>query len=195
VPGWCGAASTKWLTEIKIATHDFWVRLNAMQHVMIGPNYAPPKPKPGDEFRGVTAADIKGPAVTWSPPRSLLTLPLVLDKQPKIPHNYPLRPGEMPRLAAGDRLLSGLAWAPQNGVKHVDVRVDGRGWKRAQIRRPIQSKYAWVQFQIPWNATPGRHVIETRATDNENEVQPESVPYNQGGFDFWAIPKFHVDVA
>jgi hypothetical protein len=92
-------------------------------------------------------------------------------------------------------MLSGLAWAPQNGVKHVDVRVDGRGWKRAQIRRPIQSKYAWVQFQIPWNATPGRHVIETRTTDNDNEVQPESVPYNQGGFDFWAVPKFHVDVA
>lgn len=148
VPGWCGAASTKWLTEIKIATHDFWVRLNTKQHVMIGPGYAPPKPMPGDEFRGVTAADIMGQAVSWSPPRSLLTLPLVLEKQPKIPHNYPLRTGELPRLTAGERILTGYAWAPESGVKRVDVRVDGRSWQPARVIRPITSKYAWVKFEF-----------------------------------------------
>ena len=42
VPGWCGGASTKWLTEIKIASHDFWVRLNTTDHTLIGPDYPPP---------------------------------------------------------------------------------------------------------------------------------------------------------
>jgi sulfane dehydrogenase subunit SoxC len=192
VPGWCGAASTKWLTEIKIASHDFWVRLNTTQHVMIGPALPVPKSKPGDEFRGTTAADIKGEAVTWSKPRSLLTLPLVLEKQPKYPHNYPLRPGELPRVDEGDRLLNGFAWAPEHGVKHVDVRIDGRSWQPARMSKLVTSKYAWVNYEMPWKATPGRHLIETRVTDNSGAEQPAEVAFNAGGFNFWGIPKFHV---
>lgn len=40
----------------------------------------------------------------------------------------------------------------------------------------------------------GRHVIETRTTDTTGDQQPETVPFNQGGFNFWAVPKFHVEV-
>ena len=39
VPGWTGAASIKWLTEIKIADHNFWVPLSAFDHVFQGPTY------------------------------------------------------------------------------------------------------------------------------------------------------------
>ena len=194
VPGWCGAASTKWLTEIKIASHDFWVRLNTRQHVMIGPDYERPKPRPGDEFRGVTAPDILGPMVTWLPPRSLLTLPLVLEKQPKIPSNYPLQPGELPQLQAGTQALNGLAWAPEHGVERVDVRINGRNWQPARLTKPFSTRFSWVRFEIPWKATTGRHLIETRVTDAAGNQQPTDVPFNAGGFNFWAIPKFHVDV-
>ena len=194
VPGWCGAASTKWVTEIKIATHDFWVRLNSSEHVMIGPDYKPPVPKPGDELRGVTAKDIKGQMVTWSPPRSLLTLPLVLEKQPQLPRNYPLKAGELPSLVAGEQMLTGYAWAPENGVKKVDVRINGRSWLAARLFRPLPTQFSWVRFEMPWKATAGRHLIETRVTDNSGDEQPATGPYNAGGFNFWAIPKFHVQV-
>ncbi|MFM9942189.1 MAG: molybdopterin-dependent oxidoreductase [Hyphomicrobiaceae bacterium] len=195
VPGYCGAASTKWLTEIKIADHNFWVPLNSTAHVLIGPDYAPPKPVAGDEFRGgITAEKVLGQAVAWSPPKSLITVPLVLEKQPKYPHNYPLKPGELPKLAAGQQMMRGYAWAPQYGVRHVDYRVDGGAWQKARIEMPNLGRYTWVRFDFPWDAAAGRHVIETRVTDRKGVAQPETVPFNRGGFDYWGIPKFHVQV-
>jgi DMSO/TMAO reductase YedYZ molybdopterin-dependent catalytic subunit len=194
VPGWCGAASTKWLTEIKIASHNFWVRLNSNAHVMIGPDYMPPKPEAGDEFRNVAPDGILGPAVTWSPPRSLLTVPLVLEKTPKLPHNYPLKAGEYPKLSAGKQMLRGYAWAPREGVGRVEVRIDGGAWVRAGIMDLPTNNYCWVRWVLPYTATPGRHVIETRTTDRKGLTQPETVPFNRGGFDNNAIPKFKVEV-
>lgn len=194
VPGYCGAASTKWLTEIKIADHDFWVPLNSRAHVMIGPDYPPPKPAPGDEFRSVNPDGVLGQAVTWSPPKSLITVPLVLDQQPKYPHNYPLRKGELPKLAAGQQTVRGYAWAPRYGVRKVEYRIDGGAWQQARIEMPNLGRFAWVRFDFPWAPQAGRHLVETRVTDRKGAVQPATVPYNKGGFDFWAIPKFHIDV-
>lgn len=194
VPGWCGAASTKWVTEIKIATHNFWVRLNSSAHVLIGPSHSPPIPADNDEFRNVGPRGILGKAVTWSPPRSLLTIPLRLEKQPKLPHNYPLAVGELPRLTAGEQTIRGYAWAPQWGIKSVDVRVNGGRWQAVELVDPEINTYTWRRFRFDWRATPGEHVIETRVTDRKGNQQPTVVPFNEGGFDFWGIPKFHVAV-
>lgn len=194
VPGYCGAASTKWLTEIKVASHNFWVRLNSTAHVMIGPDHAPPQPGPRDEFRFMTASDIKGPAVTWSPPKSLITVPLLLEKQPKFPHNYPLQPGQRPTVLSGNQIMRGFAWAPRYGVREVQVRIDKGAWQTARIEMPNLGRFTWVRFDFSWNAKPGRHVIETRVTDRRDNTQPDSVPFNQGGFDFWAVPRFEIDV-
>jgi sulfane dehydrogenase subunit SoxC len=195
VPGYCGAASTKWLTEIKIASHDFWVPLNTTRHVMFGPDYQrlAPKPAANDEFRFVKPEQIRGVPVAWSPPRSLLTVPLVLDKQPKLPHNYPLQPGELPKINAGEQTMRGYAWAPQWGVKRIEVRVNGRGWQTVKPIDPVTSRYRWTRFEFPWNPMPGRHMIETRVTDTNGQRQPETVAFNEGGFNFWAVPKFHID--
>jgi sulfane dehydrogenase subunit SoxC len=195
VPGYCGAASTKWLTEIKIATHDFWVPLNVVRHVLFGPDYEQraPKPAANDEFRFVNASQVRGIPVTWSPPRSLLTVPLVLEKQPKFPHNYPLKPGELPRIAAGAQRMRGYAWAPENGIEKVEVRVNGSAWQQVEMRDRLDKRYRWSRFEFPWTPTPGRHLVETRVTDTRGTVQPESVPYNEGGFNGWMIPKFHIE--
>lgn len=194
VPGWCGAASTKWLTEIKIASHSFWVRLNSTAHVLIGPDYPAPTPRAGDEFRGVRADQIRGPAVTWAPARSMLTVPLVLEKTPKMPHNYPLKPGELPKLSVGPQTMRGYAWAPMWGVGRVDYRIDGGPWLPARIVDRQINRYTWVRFEFPWSAAAGRHVIETRTTDAKGGQQPANVPFNAGGFDFSAIPKFKIEV-
>lgn len=193
VPGWCGAASTKWLTEIKIASHNFWVRLNSKAHVMIGPDYPPPKPAEGDEFRIIKPEEIVGQAVTWSPPRSLITVPLVLAQQPRFPHNYPLKRGELPKLSAGKQTMRGYAWAPQHGVAAVHYRIGDSEWRRAKLIEPHLGRYTWVRFEFPWDPAVGRHVIQTRVTDRAGVTQPESVRYNQGGFDFNAIPRFHIE--
>jgi hypothetical protein len=51
-----------------------------------------------------------------------------------------------------------------------------------------------VRFELPWTATAGQHVIETRTTDNAGTAQPETVPLNTLGMANWAIPKFRVEV-
>lgn len=195
VPGWGGTASIKWLTEIRVTDRRVWCRLNTRGEVYIGPTYARPEFSPEDEFIGVNAEDIQGPMVTWMPPKSFITVPLVLEKSPSVPANYPLQRGQVPRLSAGRQELSGYAWAPQNGVRQVDVRIDGGQWQRAEIRQPNLGKYTWVRFSLPWEATAGQHVIETRTTDNAGTVQPETVPLNTLGMANWAIPKFRVEVA
>jgi len=195
VPGWCGGASTKWLTEIKIASHDFWVRLNTIGHSMVGPAYPPPVPAPDDEFRFIRRDQVIGQPVTWHPMRSMLTVPLVLAKQPKMPGNYPLERGEAPVLPAGPQVLRGYAWAPRAGVRRVDVRVNGGGWQEARITDPQPNPYTWRRFEIPFDPQPGEALIETRTMDNRGEIQPATVPFNEGGYDFSAIPRFRLRVA
>lgn len=194
VPGWCGGASTKWLTEIKIASHDFWVRLNTYDHTMMGPAYPPPKPAPNDEFRFVRPDQILGIPVTWQEGRSTLALPLVLNRQPDMPANYPLDRGERPVLKAGPQILRGYAWAPNAGVRRVDVRINGGAWQQARIIDPQVNRYTWVRFALPFSPAPGDYVIETRTTDRLGKAQPVSVPFNKGGYNYFAIPKFMVRV-
>jgi DMSO/TMAO reductase YedYZ molybdopterin-dependent catalytic subunit len=195
VPGWGGTASIKWLTEIRVTDRRVWSRLNTRGEVYIGPSYARPEFSADDEFIGVTADDIQGPMVTWMPPKSFITVPLVLERSPSVPANYPLQRGQVPRLSAGQQELTGYAWAPQHGVRGVEVRIDGGAWQQATIRPPNLGKYTWVRFTAPWNATAGQHVIETRTTDNSGTTQPTTVPLNSLGMANWAIPKFRVEVA
>ncbi len=196
VPGWGGTASTKWVTEIRLDNHQHWVRLNTRGEVYVGPTYPAPAVGPTDEFiGGITAADVKGPMVTWMPIKTLITVPMVLEKSPSVPVNYPLKKGEWPRMSAGRQLVRGYAWAPQYGIRDVEYRVDGGGWQRAQIQGPNLGRYTWVRFDFPWDARPGDHVIETRGIDTAGNVQPETVPFNQYGMANSAIPKFRIRVA
>jgi sulfane dehydrogenase subunit SoxC len=194
VPGWCGAASTKWLTEIKIASHDFWVPLNSFRHVMIGPDYPVPTPQPTDELRFVTPAQIRGPMVTWLPGKSFITVPLVLEKQPRIPLNYPLKAGQLPRLSSGAQIVRGYAWAPKSGVQRVECRVNGGPWQRTRMIDRQMNRFTWVRFEFDWAPAPGIYAVETRVTDSAGRSQPTAVPYNEGGFNFEAIPKFRIEV-
>lgn len=195
VPGWGGTASIKWLTEIKIDDKPHWARLNTKGEVYIGPTYAAPAHSPDDFFLpSITPADIKGPMVTWMPIKSLITVPLVLEKSPSIPANYPLKKGEWPQLKAGKQVMQGYAWAPQYGVRQVEYRVDNGGWQRASIYGPQLGKYTWVRFQFPWDAPAGDHTIETRAIDAKGNVQPDTVPMNVQGMANGATPIFKIRV-
>jgi sulfane dehydrogenase subunit SoxC len=196
VPGWGGTASIKWITEMRVDTHQHWCRLNTRGEVYIGPDYAAPAVGPTDEFIGsITAADVKGPMVTWMPIKTLITVPLVLEKSPSVPANYPLKRGEWPRMTAGRQLVRGYAWAPQFGIRDVEFRVDGGAWQRANIQGPNLGRYTWVRFDFLWDARPGDHVIETRGVDMAGNVQPATVPFNQLGMANGAIPKFRIRVA
>ncbi len=73
-------------------------------------------------------------------------------------------------VAAGEVVVAGVAWAPDRGVQGVEVQVDGGGWQAAELSVAI-SDATWVQWQYPWSAPAGGHLIQVRATDGEGTVQ------------------------
>jgi DMSO/TMAO reductase YedYZ molybdopterin-dependent catalytic subunit len=78
-------------------------------------------------------------------------------------------PGSGTNLKSGQVTVAGVAWAPDRGVTKVEVAVDG-AWHDARLSAPI-SAATWVQWLYDWNATPGDHRIEVRATDGTGTVQ------------------------
>jgi sulfane dehydrogenase subunit SoxC len=192
VPGWGGAASIKWLTEIRISTLRFWTRMHTKEESLIGPEYPAEKPAPTDEFLGVTASDVRGTGATWQNVKSFLTLPLVLRKS-EPPGRYPLKPGELPTLPAGQQTMKGYASSPW-GIEKVEFSLDGGTWQAAALIPPGGEEYTWVRFEFPWDARPGTHILMTRATDKKGTIQPEKLPFNELGILCNAIPKFEVQV-
>jgi hypothetical protein len=80
-------------------------------------------------------------------------------------------------VAAGRVPIAGIAWAPDRGIRSVEVAIDGGSWQPAQLSVPI-SDATWVQWLYAWDAAaagPGAHTIEVRATDGRGEVQTADV--------------------
>jgi len=75
-------------------------------------------------------------------------------------------------LKAGEVVIAGVAWQQHVGVEGVEVRIDEGEWMPAALAAAI-SDDTWVQWSVPWTATPGDHVIQCRATSTTGEVQTE----------------------
>ena len=83
-------------------------------------------------------------------------------------------PADGAALAAGLVDVDGLAWAPDRGVEKVEVAIDNGPWQATLLSRAI-SKATWVQWWLRWQATPGKHTIQVRATDGTGAVQTATV--------------------
>ena len=83
-------------------------------------------------------------------------------------------PPDGANLSRGSVTIDGLAWAPDRGIEGVEIRVDGGAWRTAMLSRAI-SKATWVQWALAWDAKPGAHTIEVRATDGTGTVQTAQV--------------------
>ncbi len=77
-------------------------------------------------------------------------------------------------LAAGPVAVAGVAWAPDRGISKVEVSIDQGPWQEATLATEL-SPATWVQWKLAWQAAPGRHVIEVRATDGTGAVQTSRV--------------------
>ena len=71
--------------------------------------------------------------------------------------------------------ILGFALSDGTPIKSVEIRVDEGPWQPATIDASTSGKYSWKLFTYTWTgATPGEHVVVSRATDVNGNVQPTS---------------------
>jgi DMSO/TMAO reductase YedYZ molybdopterin-dependent catalytic subunit len=83
---------------------------------------------------------------------------------------------DTPRDGAGPKrgrvVIAGVAWAQHRGISKVEVRVDDGPWQAASLGA-VPSIDTWRQWMLEWDATPGKHRLWVRATDNGGQTQTE----------------------
>ncbi len=73
----------------------------------------------------------------------------------------------------GERVVAGVAWAPDRGISKVEVQLgDGAPWVEAELSESLTDD-SWRQWKINWEAPPGRHNLRVRATDGDGNTQTE----------------------
>jgi DMSO/TMAO reductase YedYZ molybdopterin-dependent catalytic subunit len=70
----------------------------------------------------------------------------------------------------GRTAVAGVAWAQHRGIDAVEVRVDNGRWQQATLAA-VPGVDTWRQWAYYWDAPPGNHVIEARATDKTGYTQ------------------------
>ncbi len=75
-------------------------------------------------------------------------------------------------LPVGRVAVAGVAWAQHRGIQAVEVRVDDGPWQPARLS--VQDTIdTWRQWVFEWQATPGRHRLQARATDRTRYTQTD----------------------
>ncbi|KAA1380869.1 molybdopterin-dependent oxidoreductase [Aeromicrobium fastidiosum] len=79
-------------------------------------------------------------------------------------------PADGSTVDAGTMTIAGVAWAQHVGIERVEVRIDDADWREATLA-VAPNPDTWVQWSIDWDAEPGRHDIQVRATDATGATQ------------------------
>ncbi len=81
-------------------------------------------------------------------------------------------------------------------VVGVEVSLDdSRSWNRAELDGK-QTDGAWQLWRYPWKVSAkGSYTIAARATDSSGRVQPETTPWNHGGYLWNGFDRVHCEIA
>src|SRR6202165_4823424 len=156
VPGWIGAASCKWLTEIKVLEKEFVG--NFMSPAYRFPNQPG---KPGDAVKPEETNVM-----------TALTVKSVISSS-----------GEGAQVKGSKVSIHGTAWAGEADIAKVEVSSDGgTTWGAAKLGRE-QAHYAWRLWTYDWK-TPksGEYMVMSRATDSQGRIQPATPFWNPSGY-------------
>src|SRR5579863_5960041 len=167
VPGWIGAASCKWLTEIKILESEF-----AGNFMSPGYRFPNQPVKPGDaakpeDTHPLTALSVK--SVISGPADGSTAMP-------------------------GKVVVHGTAWAGEADVVKVEISTDnGATWNSAKLGHE-QAHYAWRLWSCEWKPRAGDYTILSRATDSQGRTQPAAPVWNPSGYLYNAVDQVKVHV-
>lgn len=168
VPGWIGAASCKWLTEIKVLDSEFVGNF-------MSPGYRLPNQpvKPGDTVKPEDTHPVTGLNV-----KSVIAGPF-----------------DGSRLKPGRIAVRGVAWAGEADIAKVEISTDGgASWKPATLGQE-KARYAWRLWHHELAAKAGDYSILSRATDSQGRVQPDAAVWNPSGYLYNAIDQVKIHVA
>lgn len=79
-------------------------------------------------------------------------------------------PRSRTEISSGLQPIAGVAWAPTRGISMVEVKIGDEDWQEATIAESVTDE-TWVQWMLEWDAPPGDHLIQVRATDGDGELQ------------------------
>ena len=79
-------------------------------------------------------------------------------------------PKPLAQVTAGHVTVAGVAWAPAKGIAAVQVNVDNGPWHQARLAA-VDGIDTWRQWRWDWDASPGLHTLQVRATDNAGVTQ------------------------
>ncbi len=168
VPGWIGAASCKWLTEIKVLNQEF-------EGNFMKPGYRIPNQliSPGGEVNPDDTHPITSLGV-----KSVIA-----------------EPEEASSVKARSLRIQGAAWAGEAGIVRVDVSTDlGATWHPANLGSE-RARYAWRLWNFVWRVPrAGEFTIMSRATDDQERTQPQTAAWNPSGYLYNAIDQVKIHV-
>jgi DMSO/TMAO reductase YedYZ molybdopterin-dependent catalytic subunit len=93
---------------------------------------------------------------------------------------------------AGAIEIVGRAWSGAGSIERVELGIDGQ-WCEAVVE-PRQSQHAWQRWHGVWNAQPGEHELECRATDSTGARQPLEPPWDVSGFGNNGVQRIRISV-
>jgi DMSO/TMAO reductase YedYZ molybdopterin-dependent catalytic subunit len=74
-------------------------------------------------------------------------------------------------VTAGPVTIAGVAWSQRTGIEAVEVGIDGVFFA---AKLPAQDTIdTWRQWYYTWDATPGQHTLQVRATNKSGYTQTE----------------------
>ena len=168
VPGWIGAASCKWLTEVKVLDKEF-------EGNFMSPGYRMPNQpvKPGEAVK-----------VEDTHPATALNVKSLI-----------VSPRDGASMKSRDMHVQGVAWAGEADIAKVEVSTDsGASWQPAKLGKE-HSHYAWRFWSYAWNLPkPGAYTLMSRATDNQGRTQPDSVQWNPSGYLINVVDRVEIHV-
>jgi len=168
VPGWVGAASIKWLTEIKVLETEF--SGNFMSPAYRFPNQPV---KPGDTVKPEDTHPLTGLSV-----KSVIS-----------------GPSDGSNVKAGTVHMHGVAWAGETDIVKVEISTDGgAAWNAAKLGHE-QAHYAWRLWSYEWKTKAGEYTVLSRATDSQGRIQPTTAVWNPSGYLYNAPDQVRIHVA
>ncbi|MGH9495972.1 MAG: sulfite oxidase [Candidatus Sulfotelmatobacter sp.] len=167
MPGWIGAASCKWLTEIKLLDSEFVGNFMSAGYRLPNTPVKPGEAVKPEDTHPVTALKVK----------SVISGP---------------RDGSA--VKAGKISVQGAAWAGEANIVKVDVSTDGGASWNAAILGQDHAHYAWRLWRYDFKGKAGSCSIRSRATDSQGHTQPDTPVWNPSGYLYNAVDEIKIHV-